>query len=88
MVRMHAMIVQEIPEEVVGRESEASLEVGDEDHPLIRFRRRHSLADRKLACHSNRDTLCVDDPVEVRRDNFRSLPARTVERRSRIILQR
>jgi hypothetical protein len=88
MVRLQAVVVKEIPEEVACRESEASLEVGDKDHPFVRFRCWHNLAGGKPTCHSNRDTPSVDDPVEVSGDNFRSVPTRAAGMRGRIILRR
>jgi hypothetical protein len=88
MVRLQAVIVQEILEEVANRESEASLEVGDKDHPFIMFWRQHNLAGRKPACNASRDMSCVGDPVNVGRNNLRSLLARAARRRGRIILRR
>jgi hypothetical protein len=38
MMRLEAIVVQEIPEEVADRESESSLKVGDKDHPLSGLR--------------------------------------------------
>jgi hypothetical protein len=46
MVGLQLIIVQEILEEVTHQESESSLEVGDEHHPLIWLWCRHSFADR------------------------------------------
>jgi hypothetical protein len=55
MMRLEAIIVQEVPEEVTDRESEPSLKVGDEDHPLGGFRCWHCFADRQPACYADRD---------------------------------
>jgi hypothetical protein len=46
MVGLQLKVIQEVPEEIARWESEASLKVGDEDHPLICLRRRHSFAGR------------------------------------------
>jgi hypothetical protein len=46
VVGLKVKVVQEIPEEVAHQESEPSLEVGDEDHPLICLWCWHSFAGR------------------------------------------
>jgi hypothetical protein len=45
-MRLHIIVVQKVPEEIANRESEASLEVGDEDDSFAGLRCRHSLAGR------------------------------------------
>jgi hypothetical protein len=46
MMRLEAVVFQEVPEEVTHRESEPSLKVGDKDHPLGGLRCRDSFAGR------------------------------------------
>jgi hypothetical protein len=46
MMRLQIVVVQKVPEEVADRQSEASLEVGDEENSFTGLRCRHSLAGR------------------------------------------
>jgi hypothetical protein len=46
MMRLEAVVFQEVPEEVTHRESEPSLKVGDKDHPLGGLRCRDSFTGR------------------------------------------
>jgi hypothetical protein len=44
MVRLQAVRVEEVPEEVRGRQTEAPLKVGDEDDAFAGFRCRYSFS--------------------------------------------
>jgi hypothetical protein len=46
MMRLQAVVVQEVPEEVAGRQSEASLKMRNEDYSFTGFRSWHNLASR------------------------------------------
>jgi hypothetical protein len=46
MMRLQAVVVQEVSEEITNRQSEASLKVGDEDDTFAGLRCRHSLTGR------------------------------------------
>jgi hypothetical protein len=46
MMRLQAVVVQEVSEEIANRQSEASLKVGDEDDAFARLRCRHGLSRR------------------------------------------
>jgi hypothetical protein len=46
MMRLQAIVVQEVSEEITNRQSEASLKVGDEYDTFAGLRCRHSLAGR------------------------------------------
>jgi hypothetical protein len=46
MMRLQAVVVQEVSEEIANRQSEASLKVGDEDDAFAGLRCRHNLAGR------------------------------------------
>jgi hypothetical protein len=46
MMRLQAVVIQEVPEEVTNRQSEASLKVGDEDDSFTGLRCRHNLTGR------------------------------------------
>jgi hypothetical protein len=45
-MRLQAVGIQEVPEEVTNRQSESPLKVGDEDDAFARLRCRHSLSGR------------------------------------------
>jgi hypothetical protein len=86
MMRLEAIIVQEVLEEVTDQESEPSLKVGDEDHPLGGFRCRHSFAGRQPACYADWDTSGGGYLGYVGQGHLRPLPARTSLSLGRVIL--
>jgi hypothetical protein len=45
-MRLQTIVIQEVPEEVTNRQSEASLKVGDEDNSLAGLRCWHILSGR------------------------------------------
>jgi hypothetical protein len=70
MMWLQDIVVQEVPKEVTCQESKSSLEVGDKDNPFSIKRSRHSLATRKPAVHTSRNTLGFRNPLQFCRDNI------------------
>jgi hypothetical protein len=62
MMRLEAVVFQEVPEEVTNRESEPSLKMRDKDHPLGGLRCRDSFVGRQPACYAGRDTSGGGNP--------------------------
>jgi hypothetical protein len=75
MMRLQVIGVEEVPEEVRRRQTEAPLEVGNEDDAFAGFRCRCSLSRRKPACNTLRDSPGGGDPGYVGRGDLRPLLA-------------